>query len=304
MRWSKKVRKNLLRLFSISFSFFLWLYVLSSAQTQIDKSVKVHYIVPEHMAIANSVAKEVHYTLSGPRAFVRSILSREDHIKVNLNDYYEPGQRSYKINIKNIGMTFPFGIEVLKVEPSFFIIHLENKASKVVPVKIQTVGEVPSDHKMIKFSVEPAMLKIEGPIAALRKVFEIKTHPIELNGMIKSGTKKVALYQLDETISVAQREVKYSYNIKTTRANLILKKIPIRFMSTRIIQGANRRFVNLMVLADKGLDFEFNKNDIKVIAEVPGDSKGRVKVELSANLPDGVHLLEIRPKHIYVNLKK
>ncbi len=255
------------------------------------------------MAISNKVHREVHYSLNGPKAFVRSILAREDHIKINLNDYYTAGQRNYKININNIGMTFPFGIEVLKIEPSIFEIELETKMSKKIPIEVQTVGEVPSDHKLIESSVEPNTLLIEGPVSSISKVLSVKTHPIELDGLIKSGKKKVALYQLEETITVSQREVAFSYNIATTRANLILKKIPIRFMSTRIIQGANRRFVKLMVLADKGLDFKFDKKDIKVIAEIPDTAKGNVKVELTTVLPEGVHLLEIRPKSINVNVK-
>ena len=61
--------------------------------------------------------------------------------------------------------------------------------------------------------------------------------------------------------------------------------------------------MNLMVLADNKEKFKYGTEDINVIAEVPDKAKGRVEVALKAKLPEGLHLLEIQPNSIFVEVE-
>jgi YbbR domain-containing protein len=303
MAVSKKMRKHLLKVFSVAFSFFLWLYVLSSAQIQVEKSVKINYVLPSRMAINNNVTTEVHYTLKGPRAFVRSLVTRSDILNVDLNDKFVPGKKQYTIPVKTLGMTFPFGIEIVKVEPRKLQVELERKYDKVVPIKLETLGQIPSDHKMLTSFIEPKEMTISGPESQLKNITQIETFPIELNGLTGVGERNVGLVQNDARIYIPFNEVKFKYNIKPTRANLILKNIPIHFFTSKMVTSVNRREVNLMVLADKGQDTKISKSKIRVIAEVPEDISGNTVVKLRAELPDGIHLLEIQPAKIELTVK-
>lgn len=298
-----KFRRPLLKLFSITFSFFLWLYVLSSAQVQVDKTIKLNYVLPQRYAITNIVPNEVTYTLKGPRAFVRSILDREEIITINVKQKFIPGQKDYNFSIKSLKTNFPFAVDVLKVTPDKVLIELEPKSTKIVPINLTTVGNIPDDHKMIESYIYPREVNISGPASLVKNISSFETFPVELNGLTGIGQKKLGIVQNDTRLYLPFTQVDYHYNLRPTRANLIIKDVPVRFFSTNIVVSANRREVNLMVLADKGDEAIYNKNNIKVIAEIPDDAKGNTEVELKAQLPKGVHLLEIQPSTVEVYVK-
>lgn len=288
-------KKSFLKLFAIVFAFFSWIYVLSSAEIQVEKSVKLQYILPTGMAISSSPINEVHYTLSGPRAFIRNLLSREDIIKIDLRSKYRRKQKVYEINMQSFNLELPFGVNSVGVEPRKIRLELSPLLIKEVKVTANFVGDIADDHKLIEKSIAPSKITLKGPQELLAYVKEIETTPIDLQAMTGKGVKSIPLVPIDPRIQMSHSQISFNYDIKPTRANMILRKIPVRFLSSKMIKSVNRRFVTLMVLADKGSEAKLSASDVKVIAEIPEKSRGVVQVPLRAELPDGVHLLEISP---------
>lgn len=84
---------------------------------------------------------------------------------------------------------------------------------------------------------------------------------------------------------------------------MILKKIPIYFLSHRQVKSADVRFANLMVLAENSQDLNLNSEEIRIIATV-NDSLDKQTIKLEAKLPKNLHLLKIVPESIDVELQK
>lgn len=300
MMFGLRSKKSFLKLFAVIFAFFSWIYVLSSAEIQVEKSVKLQYLLPEGMAISSQPISEVHYTLSGPRAFIRNLLSREDIIKIDMRSKFRRKQKSYEVNMQNFNLELPFGVNSVGVEPRKIRLELSPLLVKKVKIVPTIVGDIASDHKLIDTGLEPTTVTLKGPQELLSYVKQIETAPIELQGLTGQGTKLVPLAPIDSRVQMSISQINFNYDIKPTRANMILRKIPVRFLSSRMIKSANRRFVTLMVLADKGSETKLSATDVKVIAEVPVRGKGVIQVPLKAELPEGVHLLEISPESIKV----
>jgi YbbR domain-containing protein len=298
----KYIKPISLQLLSVTIAFFLWLYVLSSADTKVEKFVNVHFVLPDGYAIVNKPTSKIKYYLNGPRALVRSFTNKKDHINLNIKNIYTSTKNTYEFSTSQLGIKFPFGVNVESVEPKMISVNIEKKSTKIIPIKLQTIGDVPSDHKMMQWTLVPSSIKISGPKSLMENVTEVKSMVTSISGLTQSGSKILDLISIDERLSYSQANVDYQYEIQPTRANMILKKIPIRFLSTKVLKGSDRRFVNLMVLAENGMDFNLKKEKIKVIAEVPDNAKGKIKVKLKANLPDGIHLLEIMPSEINITI--
>lgn len=299
----KRFQKFSLRVFAILSGFLLWLYVLSSAQTQIEKKINVHFILPDGYALLNHSQKEITYTLEGPRALVRNLLKRKKDIKVNIKNIFRNKKMKYDVAINNIGMNFPFGIKILSVEPRTLKVELDKRQTKNIPVILQTIGSIPKDHKIIQEILVPKIIKIDGPQSVVSKINEVKTLPVSLNNITQSDSKKLSLYLMDERIKYSQYEVDYQFEVQPTRANLLIKNVPISFLTTKNFGHANRRSVNLMVLAENETEIKKKKKLIKVIAEIPRDAFGEVEMTLNAQMPIGLHLLEIIPNKVKVNIK-
>lgn len=293
-------KKSFLQIFSLVFAFLSWIYVLSSAEIQVEKSVKLEYVLPDDMAISSQPINEVHYTLSGPRAFIRNLLGREDIIKIDMRSKYRKKQKMYELNMQNFSIELPFGVNVVDVEPRKMQLELSPMLAKEVRIQPVLVGEIASDQKLLNQSIEPKTIKLKGPRELISHINEIETTPIDLQGLNGKGQKEVQLVALDPRIQMSMGSTQFHYEVIATRANMILRKIPIRFLSSKMIKNANRRFVTLMVLADKGSEEKLSLDDVKVVAEVPERRKGTIDVALKATLPEGVHLLDITPPQVRV----
>lgn len=112
MKWKLKLNpRHLLKIVSVLLAIILWMYVVNSAQVEIEKIVKINYKLPEGMAVSNQVAKTVKYSIKGPRVFIKNIGKREDQLLVNLEEGYEKNKLSYQFDVRNLGLEFPFGVD-------------------------------------------------------------------------------------------------------------------------------------------------------------------------------------------------
>lgn len=303
MQVIKYLKPLSLQFLSVLIAFFLWFYVLSSAETKLDKKVTVHYVLPDEYAIINKVPHKITYSLVGPRALIRSLNKKDEHIKLNIANIYRDGELSYEFNIENLGIKFPFGTTIESIKPNTVSVELEKKMSKVVPIKLQSVGEIPSDHKLMQWSIVPNEIEISGPQSLIDSYVELKTSTIDLGEITQSGNKTIPIFSIDDRIELSHKVVDYQYEVQPTRANMMIKNIPIYFLSQKVIASSNRRNVNLMVLAENSINLDLKREQIKVIAEIPDDADGKVTVDLQVKLPKGLYLLEVMPKKIEVNIK-
>jgi YbbR domain-containing protein len=299
------VKRNIyLSLLSIFFGFFLWLYVLSSAQTKGVHILKLSFDIPKGNAISNKVIKEIKFKINGPRVFIRSLTTGNHNFIINMKKYWNNGKDSYLLDVRELGISFPFGVEVEEVEPAKILVEFEKSMIKQIPIEIKTIGSIPVDHKLIASEIKPKNINIAGPKSLLKNIFKIDSMPINLNILKGSDKKIVKLVPLDERIELSQTSFQYEYIVKPTRSNMVIKDVPIRFLSSQIIKGSNRRKVNLMVLADNEDKLNFTNEDLEVVAHIPLKAKGKIQVPLKVNLPKGMHILEIIPSKIEVELEK
>ncbi len=296
--------KNFLKIVSLLFAFAMWTYVIGTADTQLEKVVNVRYILPNNQSIANEDVKEVVFHLNGPRAFIRTIQEKEEYITVDLTKRKRVVKGKVEVKFKSRDISLPFGVKVTKIEPSRIYLDIEQTLTKKVPVKINTLGELPSIQKMVYSKVEPKSVLVKGPFSVVNELAHVETEAVSLNELKGEGSRPLKLALDDGRVSVVDTsEVEYSFHVKPTQANLVLKDIPIKFLTSKIISQAEKRKVSLIVLSEKPGNEELDVSKVQVIAEIPDTAKGRTMVELKASLPTGLQLVEIQPNKIFVYVK-
>jgi YbbR domain-containing protein len=297
-----QIQSYLIKFAALCASFLLWLYVLSSAQTKAEKILHINYILPEGLALLERKHTEVKYTIEGPRAIVRKLLSQESKIDINLKNYYAVDKTDYEITLDTLDPVFPFGVKISEIQPKKIDVVLDKKLIKKIPVVLQTIGNVPSDHKIIQQQIHPFEIQIEGAYSLVKEITQIQTEVFDLTNLTQSDTRKLKLLSFDEKVVLEQKHVDFNIEVKPTRANLIIRNVPIRYLTNRPMAIPNSRTVNVMVLAEDTQTVEIKKKEIKIIAEIPDDKKGQVEIQLQSQMPAGIHLLEIIPASISINL--
>ncbi len=296
--------KHLLKLLSFFFAVTLWFYVLNSEPLEVEKNLPVEYLLPDSIAISNSYPTEVTVKLKGSRTFMRNLFAGKEKVFVDLKNKTLKPNTSMEHTINDHDIPAPFGVQVLSVEPKIIELEFQKNVTKRVRVVPNLVGEVSRDLKLINKRIEPSSVKLTGPSKAMKKIKQISTVPIDLSTLTKSGILKVNLGDTDQRIKVAEDvSFSFSFEISPRKANITLKNIPIRFLTSARRYSSKHRFVSMDVLVSEDEQSNLRLNDLNVVADIPSGSDGTVEVPLRANLPEGVFLMKIHPETIKVFVK-
>src|SRR3954463_5722322 len=126
------------KLISVAIAVVLWMIVLGSRNVEATKEIPLEVITPADIVPANEIPDRIAFRLSGPKAFLRSILDRrEDPIRVNLSGA-KPALVTYRFFSDNIRV--PIGVKVLSINPTAILVKLENLKRRDVPVKVELRG--------------------------------------------------------------------------------------------------------------------------------------------------------------------
>lgn len=304
MRSKRKnaLTKHLLKIISILCSAIIWFYVLSSEPYEIEKKFKVDFILPIGTAISsNEIPSEVLVNLKGPRMIMKDISTQNEKILINLTDYLYQFNRPFKVLVNQKDIHVPFGIDVVKITPSQFNIILDKKIIKKVSIKPTFMGEIKDGYRLLNYHIQPKEVLIEGPKEVMRKTWNVYTSIINLEELMGMGKTQIGITSKDSRVRILESsQVDFHYEIRPKKANITIDHVRIRFLASHRRYITQNRYVSLDVLAPKDVKNKLKISDIQVIADIPEDTSGMVRIKLKAILPPDVHLLQIRPEYITV----
>lgn len=306
MKMQRRMKKHSLKFISIFLSLFLWIYVLNSEKVKFEKTVHLEYLLPVDMMFAHKPPQEVTFLIEGPRAFVRTVAEREDRLVIDLNRANARRQLSFTVDINPAQLNLPFGMVVERVLPRKLNIRLEKKASKIVPLKLAFTGNLPDKLSLANPVLEPAEVEVYGPRSVISKIKELPIKPVDLDNLMGLDQVSVEVQVPDERLTFTNGyDIKFSYQLKAASANFTLKAQPIKFLShSRKIRSSVKSADLKLLVPDKIIKNRSNvSSSIQVWADIPEDAVGRVEVPLKVVLPPSIHLLEISPKTIIVNIQ-
>jgi YbbR domain-containing protein len=294
-------KKHSLKILSFLTAIVLWSYVLSASRSVIEKTVTVQYLLPDDTVFQVKPVQEINVTFEGPRAFIRSIVDKDEKLVIDLTKPPYVNNSKPQIILRATDIVVPFGIQAQKVSPRALSLKLEKKMSKILPVKIPNFPELPTDLEMTGLKVSPKEVEVTGPRSVIQRMKEVSTKSIDVENLYGQSSLVLDWNFPDERVVVtkgASPEIRY--NLKARRSNLLLEKVPIRLMGDGEL--LRQQEVDLILWAPTDIVRRVDKRDInvQVWAEVPLDAKGKVEVELRAVLPPRLHLVEIRPKRVLV----
>lgn len=306
MKMKNTFKKHSLKFISLFLSLLLWGYVLNSEKIRFEKVVILEYILPEDMIFAQKPVSEVTFLIEGPRAFVRTVVDREDRIVLDLNKANSKRQLSFNVDIAPSQLNLPFGMAVERIIPKRIQIRLEKKASKIVPIKAQFLGALPDKLSMLKMELVPSEVEVYGPRSIISEMKSLPTRPIDLESLVGQDTVPVEIFLADDRLSLnSGSEVAFKYVLKAANSNLTLENLPIKFLSHNKNIDSMIKVASLRLLVPEKVTKNRSNisSSIQVWADVPENARGRVEVPLKVMLPPSIHLIEVSPKSIIVNLR-
>lgn len=298
-------QKKVLKIMALLFASTIWFYVLNSEPYEVEKEIPISFITPPGQAVANLTPRTLKVRLKGSRAFMQNMFSSSERVVINLRESQYQGLTEFEALVQNSDVPLPFGVEVLELGPKIIPIRLEREIRKEVEVKPQFSGELRDQLRLVKQDVTPNPVMIRGPVEVMRRVGVLRTEPINRSTLEGAGTISVGINDLDPRVAiedVGRSGFKFSYVVQAQTANLTIKNVKIRFLASRQNFETEHKEAAIDVLAPEGR--KLRASEVQVIADIPEQaSESEVRVKLRAELPEGVHLLQIHPEEINVKLQ-
>lgn len=293
-----KSRKNILRLFSLVFSFFVWLYVISSAEVEIQKFIPINIVLPKGYSLVSAGKTEMSIKVSGPRVFVRKFLQKQTEYRVERRDYYKKGQSKYRVILNQLKLSLPLGVKLKDFSPKEISFKIGKTRTKTVPVKVNLDPKLSKNFEVKSLSVDPEKIKITGASQSLRGVKFIPTKLVSESMLLNEESVEIDLEQSNKYLDLEQSYAVLSYKISSKVTEFTFAQIPIIFQSEKLIKSAFPKTVQVKVRGNKNILNSDLRGKIQILAKIPKSSENKMKIKLLVDLPENIELVEITPAQV------
>ncbi|WP_339217446.1 CdaR family protein [Ornithinibacillus sp. FSL M8-0202] len=179
----------------------------------------------------------------------------------------------------------------VRVDPATVVISAEiDNPSKSVPVSVATTGELQDGYSIV--SMEPKVEEVEVFAVSdiLDNLDEIKTEPIDLSELTKSGTMKIGLALPDRVLPSDVNEIEVEIQLEQTKT---IDEVPIEV--DNLADGYNLRFIepnesqlSITVTGNEQDVRDLSAEDFRIAIDATGLEAGRNTVPLEIEGPENV----------------
>lgn len=296
-----KKRKHLLKIFSLFFSVFIWLYATNSAEVERIKEIPITVEVPKGMILKNSDDFKVRYFVKGPNLIARKFGNEKILKKVEVKEYYKRKKKNYTVSLEDYRVKLPLGLELIKVTPSEINFQIDRLLKKKVPLIIE------QDFKLVdgNVSIGQKFVTITGPRSILSKVKSWKLNKVDINELVEKKKVFASLESTDDNFSFDKDKIEVTYSPKIKNQEFTFNNVPIIFQTSKLLKSISQRVVSIKIIGDKDIVNNLDLDAISIFGTIPKKVKSQeIEVLLRAELPEGIELLEIKPEKVIVELEK
>src|SRR5262249_16481360 len=128
--WRMATQNLSTKLVSVAGAVLLWIVVIGSRNVEVTKEIPLSVTVPPEFALVGDVPDRVSFRLSGPKAFLRTLLDRkEDPIRVQLA-VSRPGPVVHRFY--SDALRLPIGVRIVSILPPQLSLFVEPMKKKEV----------------------------------------------------------------------------------------------------------------------------------------------------------------------------
>jgi YbbR domain-containing protein len=225
-------RNWVLKLISFFFALFLWYFVAGEDKVDMNVFIPIEIVnLPRDLVISNQFKKQLEVTVTGQRSLIRGLSDQNITRSVDLS-LAKPG----KFVIENTpeSIPFPWGINVLRLQPATATLLIDRLIEKKLPVKPVISGSLPPGFKLTSLFLEPSTIQITGPKNILDEEQGLITNIIDITDMKESALKQISL-DLSQVINDLIGETVVTAHITITEKTIdrLIKNVPLEITPAR-----------------------------------------------------------------------
>jgi len=262
--------KNLhLKLASLLIAFILWLLVTGGGASMIEFSIPLQLNgLSSDLAIAGDLEDRVDVRLRAADTILQQLTAGQIDATINLSGMQE-GEHIIPISFDKIRV--PFGVEVVKVNPSRIALNIQKRIEKKVPIKPILRGRLAEGYEQVGVNIEPSFAIISGAESDIKSVNSASTEAIFLADRNRSFTA--------------------SANVMVDNPNITIKNPSIVLVELMIAEIEEEKQFTDLPIAIQPPTYKINLNPDKIEIVLKG-AKSKIaslekeNIKVSLNLTD------------------
>lgn len=285
-----------LKLFSLAFAFGLWLLV-NAGERDTEQSMLVPVELrnlSQQLVVVGERPEFVDVRVSGPRTLLGQLNGKR--IALDLAGV-RPGPSSFRVNAELLNL--PRGVKLLRVTPSVISLDIARMIKRVVPVRVDLIGQPPFGYETGEVEVSPPTVEVSGPAPQVGKLQAVMTEGVDMSRLTQTVTRDLRLHN-EEGDSV-------SYNIEKARARIEVREVMVsrEFRHLRVdIKNAEYPlpqtpfFVDVWLRGPQRIMDALQLTNGEVFVDANGRGPEEVTLPVTILLPPGVEVLGQYPTEV------
>ncbi len=289
-----------IKLFAIVTAVFLWYSITKTerdAERIIDLPVSLRKI-PDALTVLNPPTKPVSVTLRGPRTILDNVDEHKVRLQLSLASI-QLGDNRIDPSGSMLNPDLPRSLKVVRFDPPSFMLSVDRRAMKRLPVKIDLAGVPAFGYTVAESTVSPEMVDVTGPARLLADMNHVSTEQIDVKNADQAFQRNILLDQIDPSLTYVPDVVQVRVTLDESVAVRAFPKVAVavpdgaQVTPTSVdltIRGPQRLLHNLTLPPDTAhLD----------VASLP---PGSHLVPVQVTLPEGLKLVSQSPERVRVRI--
>ena len=180
-----------LKLVSLALATVLWFMIAGEKTSEMGLSVPVELKnFPKDLELTGDAVNAVEVRLRASPSIIQSLGPQDVSAFVDLSGVVEG---EHIVNLTADSIRIPFGVKVVRINPSTLTLNLERTVQKVVPVRARLLGRPAPGYEVAEVTTNPPEVRVAGPKSRIPEVEGACTEPVSVEAADSTVTESVNL---------------------------------------------------------------------------------------------------------------
>lgn len=291
------------KLLSLALVIILYSWIMGERESTASAFANVRMNVPQNMVLTSDKVDRVRVTVRGRWSSIQDFQKKSmEPIVLDLQGR-TPKDDIFKITPAML--TLSPSLKIVSIQPSFARIELKPKATKIVPIRVRTIGETPMGYVASKVQVSPAQVEIIGPRDVITRTRVILTDPVDLSDRTASFTERVGLRHEDANVrDTLDAPAKVEVKIVSRAIEKTFDGVKVVAANTSGVAEFSPKIVSVTLKGPQQVVEQIKPSTIMAYIDLSQTGiKGVFVKEVEIrNLPRGIELVQHSPTHFKVTV--
>lgn len=299
------LRRNTgLKAISLLLAFFLWFSINVSerdAERVLEFPVVVRKLPPD-LVVTSGPDRAVTATARGPRTILDGVDEQRGRVALDLSAA-TPGEMRIELSPDMIRPDLPRRLKLVRLEPQRLKVQVERLLRRRLPVRAELAGAPALGYMTSESSVRPAEVEVAGPKSRVEELKEVRTEPIDMQGLTQGFQRNVLLAWAGDQVSFTPDHVLVTVAVEEVSVSRDFSAVPVQVTNAR---GREVRLVppavDVTVSGPQRLLHNFKPEEGTFWVDASGLEPGVHRLPVQATLPDEMKLTRRRPEQVTLHL--